>query len=122
MTIKIFVFNYLTHKVEIDSTIVVIGDYAIAEANHKAFSEMYPDCQVNFTIDQDNFIFSPPYNMKQDEIAYDEGRMTWKEYCDKWYNGSLSGCNEDDMSDDEIERQIEEIREAEFSQMDSICY
>jgi len=97
MTIKIFVFNYLTHETIIDNTIEVNGDYAVAEANHKAFSKMYPDCQVNFVIDKDNFIFAPPYNMTQDEIAYDQDRMTWNEYVGKWYNGALESDN--DMRD-----------------------
>jgi hypothetical protein len=119
MTIKIFVFNYLTHETIIDSSIEVNGDYAIAEANHKAFSEMFPDCQVNFVIDKDNFIFTPPLNMKKDEIAYDEGRITWDEYMSKWYNGALE--SDSDMPDYEIESQIDELREAEWNELDSNC-
>lgn len=89
MTIKIFVFDYLTHETIIDSTIEVNGDYGIAEANHKAFREIYPNCQVNFVIDTDNFMMSPPLNQEKDEIAYDEGRITWDEYMSKWHNGAL---------------------------------
>ena len=121
MTIKIFVFNYLTHETIIDSTIEVNGDYAVAEANHKSFSEMYPDCQVNFVIDKDNFIFAPPINMKQDEIAYDEGRMTWNEYVDKWHSNGKALESDSDMPDYEIERQIDDLLEAEWNTLDSIC-
>lgn len=94
MTIKIFIFNNLTHETIIDSTIEVNGDYEIAEANHKAFREVYPDCQVNFVIDSKNFIMSPPLNQDKDEIAYEEGRMTWEEYISKWYNGALESNND----------------------------
>lgn len=125
MNIKIKVINALTGKVEIDSTIEVNGDYAIAQANHTAFSEMYPDCQVNFVIDNDNFIFAPPVNMMLDEQAYENGEITWNDYCNKWYKGSLSGCNEDDqdgISDEEIERQVDMLLEQEWEMRDAICY
>lgn len=119
MTIKIFVFNYLTHETIIDSTIEVNGDYAIAEANHKAFREMYPDCQVNFVIDSQNFMMSPPLNQDRDEIAYDEGRMTWKEFTDKWYRGAFE--SDSDMPDFETEHQIEDLIEEDWNKRDSIC-
>jgi hypothetical protein len=125
MNIKIKVINALNGQVEIDSEINVNGDYAIAEANHNAFSEMYPDCQVNFVIDNDNFIFAPPVNMMLDEQAYENGEITWNEYCNKWYKGSLSGCNDDDndgMSNEEIERQVDMLLEEEWEMRDSICY
>ena len=97
MDIKIFVFNCITKETIIDSTITVQGDFETAEANHKAFSEMFPDCQVNFVIDQNNFIFASPYNMKQDEIAYDEGRITWNEYVTKWHGGGSALESDSDM-------------------------
>lgn len=117
MNIKIKVINFLTGTVEIDSEINVNGDYEIARANHQAFREVFSDCQVNFTIDDNNFIFSPPYNMEQDEIAYDEGRMTWEQYCNKWYNGSPCGCNEDD--DIVI---IERYENEDFTSRDAVCF
>lgn len=115
MTIKIFVFNYLTHTVEIDSTIEVNGDYQIAEANHKAFRELYPNCQVNFVIDNDNFMMSPPLNQQKDEVAYDEGRMTWDEYMSKWYQGALE-------SDDDIRDTIDRMEEEDFASRDAVCF
>jgi hypothetical protein len=115
MTIKIFVFNYLTHTVEIDSTIEVNGDYQIAEANHKAFRELYPNCQVNFVIDNDNFMMSPPLNQQKDEAAYDEGRMTWDEYMSKWYQGALE-------SDDDIRDTIDRMEEEDFASRDAVCF
>jgi len=123
MDIKITVINHFTRKTIIDSVVTVPNDWSVVEANHKAFSEMHPDCYVNFVCEETrSYICSQPYNELQDERAYDEGRMTWEQYCDKWYKGALSGCNEDDMPDYEIERQIDEIREAEWNAMDSICY
>jgi len=95
MDIKIFVFNYLTHETIIDNTITVNGDFATAEANHQVFREVYPDCQVNFVIDQDNFIFAPPINQEKDETAYNEGRMTWNEYVTKWHGGSALESDSD---------------------------
>ena len=115
MTIKIFVFNYLTHTVEIDSTIEVNGDYQIAEANHKAFRELYPNCQVNFVIDNDNFMMSPPLNQQKDEVAYDEGRMTWDEYMSKWYQGALE-------SDNDIRDTIDRMEEEDFASRDAVCF
>lgn len=115
MTIKIFVFNYLTHTVEIDSTIEVNGDMEIAEANHKAFRELYPNCQVNFVIDNDNFMMSPPLNQQKDEVTYDEGRMTWDEYMSKWYQGALE-------SDDDIRDTIDRMEEEDFTSRDAVCF
>jgi hypothetical protein len=98
MDIKIFVFNYITKETVIDSTITVQGDFATAEANHQVFREVHPDCQVNFVIDQDNFIFAPPLNQEKDEIAYEEGRMTWNEYVTKWHGGSALESDSDMLS------------------------
>jgi hypothetical protein len=97
MDIKIFVFNYITKETVIDSTITVQGDFATAEANHRVFREVHPDCQVNFVVDHDNFIFAPPLNQEKDEIAYDEGRMTWNEYVSKWHGGGSALESDDDM-------------------------
>jgi hypothetical protein len=120
MTIKIFVFDYLTHETIIDNTIEVNGDYEIAKANHRAFREIYPNCQVNFVIDSENFLMSPPWNQQKDEAAYDEGRMTWDDYMNKWYKGALESDN--DMPDHEIERQIDDLLEADWNERDSICH
>ncbi len=97
MDIKIFVFNYITKETVIDSTIIVQGDFATAEANHQVFREVHPDCQVNFVIDSKNFIFAPPLNQEKDEIAYEEGRMTWNEYVTKWHGGGAALESDGDM-------------------------
>ena len=115
MTIKIFAFDYLTHETIIDSTVEVNGDMGIAEANYKAFREMLPNCQVNFVIDSDNFMMSPPLNQEKDETE-----LGYEEYVAKWYNGALE--SDSDMPDHEIERQIDELREAEWNELDSICH
>jgi hypothetical protein len=115
MTIKIFVFNYITHETIIDNTIEVNGDYAIAEANHKAFRELFPDCQVNFVIDSENFMMSQPLNQDNDEAT-----MSFEAYMDKWYPQALS--SDSDMPDDEIERQIDDLLEADWNERDSVCY
>lgn len=115
MNIKIKVINFLTNEVEIDSQVEVTSDWETVQNNHNVFRGAFPDCQVNFFIDDNNFIFSPPMNMERDEIAYDEGRMTWKQYCDKWYKGSPVGGNEDD----EI---IERYEAEDFASRDAVCY
>jgi hypothetical protein len=114
MTIKIFVFDYLTHETIIDSTIEVNGDYEIAKANHRAFREFYPNCQVNFVIDSENFMMSMPLNQEKDEVT-----MTFEDFVDKWYPQALS--SDSDMPDDEIERQIDDLLEADWNERDSIC-
>lgn len=115
MTIKIFAFDYLTHETIIDSTVEVNGDMGIVEANYKAFREMLPNCQVNFVIDSDNFMMSPPLNQEKDEIE-----LEYEEYVAKWYKGAFE--SDSDMPDEEIERQIDELREAEWNELDSICH
>ena len=97
MDIKIFVFNCTTKETIIDSTITVQGNLATAEANHQIFREVHPDCQVNFVIDNKNFIFARPINMEKDEQAYNEGRMTWNEYVTKWHGGGAALESDSDM-------------------------
>lgn len=103
MDIKIRITNALTGQVEKDFTAKTV-DSVTAEAieyMHDGYKKGYPDSHVNFIWDDGkSFIFGVPYNMSQDEIAYEQGRMTWKQYCEKWYKGALSGCNEDDSEND----------------------
>ena len=122
MDIKIFVFNYVTKETVIDSTITVQGDFATAEANHRVFREVHPNCQVNFVVDHNNFIFAPPLNQEKDEIAYDEGRMTCNEYVSKWHGEGSALESDDDMPDYEIERQIDNLLEADWNERDSVCH
>ena len=117
MNIKIKVIDQLTGKVEIDSQIKVSSNMDTVYANHEVFRNVFPDCQVNFFIDDKNFICSPALNMKRDEQAYDEGRMTWKQYCDKWYKGCPAMCNEDD---DLVT--LERYEQEDFASRDSVCY
>ena len=126
MNIKIFVYDYLTHETIIDNTIEVNGDYEIAEANHKAFRELYPNCQVNFVIDSDNFLMSPPLNMQKDEIAYDQGRISWTEYMDKWYTGAVESDDDiKEMRDTSIDQDIatlERYDAEDWASRDSVCH
>ena len=121
MTIKIFVFNAITQETIIDSAITVTVDetFETAQANHQFFKELYPDCNVNFVIDQDNFIFGMPLNMEKDEQAYDEGRMTWEQYSNKWYRGALE--SDSDMRDT-IDYEIDRLEVQDFASRDSVCY
>jgi hypothetical protein len=90
MKVKIFVFDYLTHETIIDNTIeVASNDMDIVEKNHKAFRESYPDCQVNFMVDSDNFFFSPPLNMEKDEKE-----LSYEAYMDKWHGGPQESDND----------------------------
>ena len=77
MNIKIKVIDQLTGKVEIDSQIKVSSNFETVQANHQVFRNVFPDCQVNFFIDDNSFICAPALNMELDEQAYDEGRITW---------------------------------------------
>jgi hypothetical protein len=116
MTIKIFVFNYLTKETIIDNTIEVIdNDEDVFVANHKMFREYYPDCQVNFVIDSKTYLMSKPLNQEKDEKS-----MPYEQYMDKWYSGPYE--SDDDMLDYEIESQIDDLLEADWNERDSVCY
>ena len=114
MNIKIFVFDYLTNETIIDSAIEVNGDIEIAERNHQAFREMYPNCQVNFVIDSNNFFMSPPLNQEKDEKE-----LSYEEYMNKWHGGPYESA--DDMPDFETEHQIEDLIEEDWNKRDSVC-
>jgi hypothetical protein len=58
---------------------------------------------------------SPPLNQEKDEVV-----MSYEAYMDKWYPQALS--SDSDMPDDEIERQIEDILEADWNERNSICH
>jgi hypothetical protein len=55
--------------------------------------------------------------MENDERAYGEGLITWKQYCDKWSKGALSSCNEDD--DIVI---LERYEAEDWASRDAVCY
>jgi hypothetical protein len=85
MKVKIFVFDYLTHETVVDSSIEVMSDdMDIVEQNYKVFRGAFPNCQVNFVVDSNNFFFGPPLNMERDERE-----LSYYEYMDKWHNGSF---------------------------------
>lgn len=118
MTIKIKVINQITGHVEIDSQIEVASTWETLSENHKVFREAFPDCQVNFSALGDNsFIFSPALNMERDEQAYSDGLISWEQYCNKWFNGALSGCNEDDDL-----ATLERYAAEDWASRDSICH
>jgi hypothetical protein len=113
MTLKIFVYDYLTKTVEIDTAIEIEQDMEVIKANHAVYRETFPNCQVNFVVDQNNFIFAPPLNQEKDERAYDEGRMSWNEYVSKWHGGGAFE-SDDDIPDYEVERQIDDLMDANY--------
>ena len=128
MNVKITVRNHFTKETIIDSIAKGIqGGWATVQKNQKVFANAYPDCYVNFVeVDDDGmyldgFIFGMPVNQEKDEEAYENGHMTWAEYCNKWYRGDMAGCNED-MPDDEVERQIDELLEQDWEERDAICH
>ena len=93
-TIKITIQNALTQIKELDFTAVVV-EGADVDYMHKGYSEAYPDSFVNFKMEDGGFIAGQPLNMAKDEQRYDNGEISWKDYCDKWYHGDLAGCNQD---------------------------
>lgn len=115
MNIKIFVFDYLTHATVIDSTIEVTSDdIEIVERNYKAFREMYPNCQVNFVVDSNNFFFGPPLNMEKDETE-----LSYEAYMDKWHGGPYE--SDSDRPDFETEHQIEDLIDEDWNRRDAVC-
>jgi hypothetical protein len=47
--------------------------------------------------------------------------MTWNEYITKWHGG-VGLESDDDMPDYEVERQIDELMEADWDMRDSVCH
>lgn len=95
--IKIKITDAITNEVITDSEVTIREyDYEIAKANHECMRQAFPDACVSFFMDNGDLICSPPVNQEIDEDAMDVGMMTWAEYCNKWYKGSLTGPNEDD--------------------------
>jgi hypothetical protein len=94
MKLRIHIKNALTKEVEIDNTVNIINeDIEIIRANHQVLVEAYPDCHVNFewpSIDVEkygmNFIAGVPVNMERDAVLVAEGKMSWQEEMNKWYN------------------------------------
>ena len=85
MKVKIFVFDYLTHETVIDNSIEVMSnDMDIVEQNYNVFRQTFPNCQVNFVVDSNNFFFGPPLNMEKDERE-----LSYYDYMDKWHNGAF---------------------------------
>jgi hypothetical protein len=85
MKVKIFVFDYLTHETVVDSSIDVVStDMDIVEQNYKVFRGAFPNCQVNFVVDSNNFFFGPPLNMEKDERE-----LSYYDYMDKWHGGAF---------------------------------
>lgn len=56
----------------------------------KKFASMYPDCWVNVTVDQYNFVALPPMNMQRDERLVEEGLLSFNKYISKWYGKQAS--------------------------------
>jgi hypothetical protein len=96
MNIRIKITNAKTLEVITDNTVTIHDyDFQIAEANHEFMSQSMPECFVNFSMDNGDFICGMPWGMKEDQDAYYQGRLTYEEYCQNWYQGDLAGCNQD---------------------------
>ena len=103
MKLSIKIVNQLTGETVVDSTIEVPNDIAAVQANHGVFAETFPDCTVNFSLENGDFICGMARNQMKDELAYENGEMTWQDYCDKWYKGDPAGCNEDSAFYDDLQ-------------------
>ena len=120
MNIKIKVINQITGHVEIDSQIEVNSTWETLSENHKVFREVFPDCQVNFYTEDNesmSMIFAPAVNMERDEQAYHDGLISWEQYCEKWFKGDLTDCNED--GDIVI---LERYEAEDWASRDAVCY
>ena len=69
---------------------------------------------------------SPPLNQQKDEIAYDQGRMSWTEYMDKWYTGAVESDDDiREMRDTSIDQDIatlERYDAEDWASRDSVCF
>jgi len=85
MKVKIFVFDYLTHETIVDSAVEVnSNDMDIVKQNYDVFRQTFPNCQINFVVDSQNFFFGPPMNMERDEHE-----LSYYDYMDKWHSGAF---------------------------------
>lgn len=91
---KIKIINALTNEIVLNTTIESSRFDDVQKA-HEILSAAYPDCTVSFSLDNGDFICGMARNQMKDELAYVNGKMTWQEYCDKWYKGDPAGCNQD---------------------------
>ena len=96
MQLRIHVKNALTKEIVTDHAAVVFEDYdkelmwKNMQLNHKALSESFPDCHVNFEfLDNQDFIAGVPHNMELDQIKIDKGEMSWQRYMKKWHNTDI---------------------------------
>jgi hypothetical protein len=91
MKIRIYISNALTKAIVTDH-VITVEDYdkelmwTNMQLNHKALSEMMPDCHVNFEFDNGDFIAGVPHNMELDQARIDTGEMSWQSYMKKWHN------------------------------------
>jgi hypothetical protein len=90
MNIKVRIVNALNGEVVVDHTINVDSTSEIVNENHKIMAHAYPDCHVNFEMDNGDFIYGIPVNMERDERE-----LSFEDYCAKWYPGVLEIENED---------------------------
>ena len=93
MKVRIYIKNALTKEIVTDHVVVLFEDYdkelmwKNMQLNHKALSESFPDCHVNFEfLDNQDFIAGVPHNMELDQIKIDKGEMSWQRYMKKWHN------------------------------------
>jgi hypothetical protein len=119
MNIKVSIKNALTGEVVVDHTINVDSTFEITKKNHEIMAHAYPDCHVNFVMDNGDFIYGIPVNMERDERE-----LSFEDYCAKWYPNvnDVSWNDISGMSDEEIERQIDEMLESEWNERDSFSY
>ena len=96
MKVRINIKNALTKEIVTDHEVVVFEDYdkelmwKNMQLNHKALSESFPDCHVNFEfLDNQDFIAGVPHNMELDQIKIDKGEMSWQRYMKKWHNTDI---------------------------------
>jgi hypothetical protein len=90
MNIKITIENAITKIKEIDvitekKTSVIGNEWYDLNIVHDILSKVFPDSFVNISTDNGDFICGQPYNMIEDERAWEQGVITWEKYMEKWY-------------------------------------
>lgn len=61
------------------------ADKSAVEKNWNVLQDTFPECHVNFYLDNGSFFLGAPREMMADQERYASGEMTFEEYDAKWY-------------------------------------
>lgn len=95
MKLTIKRYDLIEEKRYVDEIFITGNDTnASAENTSKLWSEMYPDSTISVEWEnyygEKNFIKLAPLNQKIDEQLLELDKITWEQYCKKWYKNTFS--------------------------------